>query len=125
METISDYTIYCTPEQTRKSLYLGAPIHTTNEHLYRHPHEYKYWAEVDIQGNLYAAKIPTAEQMCGWLKTQGFKFIFSDIEDFDGKYWVIIYNDKEISHGTDIENKELAAIDAALDYTSKLTTNKN
>lgn len=67
---MNQYTIYCTPEQTKNALELGAPIYTTNEHLFRHPHEWKYWVEVDIQGNFYAAKIPTAEQMIGWLEEQ-------------------------------------------------------
>lgn len=30
METISDYTIYCTEEQTKKALELGAPIVYSN-----------------------------------------------------------------------------------------------
>lgn len=108
------YTIYCTTVQIRKALELGAPIKAKS--IKEAPNS---WSNVCIIGGTIFALPPTAEQMIGWLKSQGFKFILSDIKDFDGKCWVTIYNDKEVSHGANIENKELAAIDAALDYLIK------
>lgn len=112
---MNNFTIYCTPEQIKRALELGAPIRTTTEHLYNHPHEYQYWVEVDIQGNHYAAKIHTAEQMIGWLRTRGFKFIFLD----DTLYWNVRYDSMLISSGY-AQDKELAAIDAALDHLENL-----
>ena len=43
------YTIYCTPEQTKRAYELGAPLEKTS---------LEYWKN----------KIPTIEQMCGWLR---------------------------------------------------------
>ena len=107
------YTIYCTEDQTRKALEFGAPIEFIKIGK-RKPLHY-----ICSRENKVYYKIPTAEQMRGWLKGQGFKFILSDIKDFDEKCWVVIHNDKEVSYGTNIEDKELDAIDAALEYLEK------
>lgn len=87
---MSKYTISCTQEQIEKSLKLGAE----EEFL-------------------------TAEEMIGWLETQG--IISIEVEhDFEGWYYVdyIPY-----SHIGDFENKydsrkeaTISAIDAALEY---------
>lgn len=98
METISDYTIYCTPEQTKKALELGALI--------------KYYYD---SRNLLLT--PTAEQMIGYLRMRGFKFSFDDIYN----YWAVSYDLKIINKGNS-NNKELDAINAALEY---LSNNKN
>lgn len=121
------YIIYCTGEQTKKALELGAPIYTTNEHLYRHPHEYKYYVEVNIQGNFYAAKIPTAEQMLGWLEEHG---VVIDIlshyigcDEYEKSIYVYDWmrNDEYTDDITYETRKEatIAAIDAALEYLIK------
>lgn len=66
MKTISDYTIYCTAEQTKQALELGAQIEyakvidTINGNSIRIPEE---------TGEFYL--IPTAEQMIGWLQSKG------------------------------------------------------
>ena len=51
------YTIYCTAEQTKKALELGAPIEYGNDFYHK---DYGTLA------------LPTAEQLIGWLRTQGY-----------------------------------------------------
>lgn len=46
---MNKYTIYCTSEQTKRAYELGAPLEKTS---------LEYWKN----------KIPTIEQMCGWLR---------------------------------------------------------
>ena len=65
MESISDYSIYCTEEQTKKALELGAPINF--RWLY---HGIPFHKEVNIEYGHYA-EIPTTEEMVGWLEEQG------------------------------------------------------
>lgn len=116
MKTISDYTIYCTEEQTKKALELGASIELASI--------------IDIKNERFATIgkeyycTPTAEQIIGWLEEQG---ILIDIDPEWNKY-VSVYV-------WDCENKSLinnvfrgsrkgatiVAIDTALDY---LTQNK-
>lgn len=114
---MNQYTIYCTPEQTRKALKLGAPIET-----------YKPIIIDSKAGGSFTTptmEIVTAEQMIGWLEVQ--KYI-SSIEVSHqyriNKYCYYIFDD----YGNDIESLDskirfnsrpeatLAAIDAALDY---------
>lgn len=122
MKTISDYTIYCTLEQTKKALELGAHIErvifTTND-------AYKY---TKINEGIYI--IPTAEQMIGWLEEQGILCDVFPTGDYgnDGFGMRIMIKAKRLNRFesdaiTYSTRKEatLAAIDAALDY---LTNNK-
>lgn len=120
---MEQYTIYCTEEQTKKALELGAPIYTTNEHLYNHPDEYKYWAKVEIQGNSFSARIPIAEQMIEWIEEQGLICDIFPLEDERDKRAFafrigIMWNKYESDAQDYTLRKEatLAAIDAALDY---------
>lgn len=101
------YTIYCTLEQTKKALELGAPI--------------KY--EHDCYGVPTSPITPTAEQMIGWLEEQeciksidvGKSSVWdasvSGHNDGDGYIFcdTCLYSRKEAT---------LAAIDAALEYLS-------
>lgn len=57
MENISDYTIYCTAEQTKLAMKLGAQIELRSEVYYPN-------------GAAYPTN-PTAEQMIGWLQSKG------------------------------------------------------
>lgn len=98
------YTIYCTKEQTKKAIELGAPIELYDND--KCPH-FKWWDNFEYI-------IPTAEQMCGWLRCRGMKFYFNDITSL----WQVVYDINIIGQGCS-DNKELAAIDAALDYLSK------
>lgn len=105
---MEEYTIYCSAEQTKRALKLGAPI--KNVH-YNNDGGYEY------------ADNPTAEQMLEWLKTNGFVFGITDYNDgfndhvfwrvsnqFDKKWYVA---DDKLK---DPKEAVLAAIDAALDY---------
>lgn len=94
------YTIYCTQAQAAKALELGAPI------------------EYYLKGIF---KVPTAEQMTGWLEEQG---IFVEVsKSFIADYQSLVhdantnvfYDEYFLSHKEAI----LAAIEAALDYLIK------
>ena len=61
MKTMSDYTIYCTREQTERAYKFRARIVKMVEEFNAIPSCY-----VDKSNNLY--EIPTAEQMIGWLE---------------------------------------------------------
>lgn len=113
---MKEFTIYCTTEQTKRALELGALIDIKYGSIRHRPsiEELKYL----FACNDYWHVIPTAEQMIGWLRTKGFKFILSDAIDSDeGNNWWVAINDELIAQGFS-ENKELAAIDAALEYLS-------
>ena len=100
------YTIYCTPEQTKKALELGAPINK----------RYNRFEEFDE----CILDKPTAEEMIGWLQEQG---VYVEItKSFIADYQSLVHD----SHSTRFydeylsSRKEatLAAIDAALEYLS-------
>lgn len=97
---MNEYTIRCTKEQIKIALELGVTIELSN----CADNVFKSW-----DGFTYL--IPTAEQMLGFLRSKGIKFHFDD----DTSYWRINNNSKLIGYGW-CEQKELAAIDAALDY---------
>lgn len=111
MKSMQDYTIYCTEEQTKKALELGAPIITSNS-----PFMVCY-----ILDNSNYAVIPTAEQMIGWLEEQGFRFtIQSKNEDITFGFCV---RDSKLTEIIDVKGgfhsrkvATLAAIDTALEY---------
>lgn len=126
MGKFNEYTIYCTEEQTRKALELGAPIEfeiefpINFETLERSPYP-------DIKMGEDGEPIlinPTAEQMIGWLEEQG---IIVTIEHFHRDYG---YSISVIKNGLDtsiafqacinsnMTRKEatLAAIDSAMGY---------
>lgn len=118
MKTISDYTIYCTESQIKRAIELGAQmeyakvIDTINGNSIRIPEE---------TGEFY--QIPTAEQMLGWLETQG---LFIPIDKSDGGhiFYKIRKGNTYICEWNSFSSRPeatLAAIDAALDY---LTNNK-
>ena len=104
------YTIYCTPEQTRKALEIGAKIITEPNCI----HTLSQFRGVYNDGETFF-HLPTAEQMIGWLRTKGFRF---KIIEYDKEtYWQIHYDDTNwLNHGETIKYEEatLAAIDAAL-----------
>lgn len=111
MKTISEYNIYCTSEQTKKALELGAPIDICNERITNIP------PRVWIEDRHEWYKLPTAEQMIGWLEEQGIMF------DIIQCVYVNVWKDSEvrcIDRTEKYSRKEstLAAIDAALEYLS-------
>lgn len=114
------YTIYCTPEQTRKALELGAPIDYCLNQF-----DIDKSVCIGCIKNTYTkqyAILPTAEQMIGWLEEQGIKDI--EIGYYNVcKYWHYNVLNNNIMSKEIASRKEatLAAIDAALEY---LTNNK-
>lgn len=132
MKTISEYTIYCTPDQTRKSLELGAPL-------------FKYtsipnFAEVIEVAYCEYYEIPTAEEMIGWLEEQG---VLIQIEPINGMHYYWLLSTKECTEKPDKyswvtqyvtpnykeipSRKEatIAAIDAALEHLKENNYNNN
>lgn len=115
------YTIYCTPEQAKKALELGAPIDNSSNNF-----DSDCSDNIELLSNGLYAIIPTAEEMIGWLEEQGIQ-ISLNVSCFN-EWDCAVYNTLMLS-GLVFESnwkktrKEaiLAAIDAALDY---LTNNK-
>lgn len=107
MKTISDYTIYCTLEQTKKALELGAPIEKKEIQVCDNAKHF-FWYD----GFYY--NYPTAEQMINWLEEYGFNFETVS-------YYTMLEHDKlgtmGFYEGT-LNEEILTAIDAALDYLS-------
>lgn len=110
------YTIYCTEEQTKKALEMGAPIRVVD--TLGDLVNTNFFTNTDT--NL-ATIIPTAEQMIGWLEEQeGIK----DIAIAQPCHWVFIIYEGISYHSTGEGFKTrkeatLAAIDAALEYLSR------
>lgn len=68
---MNKYTIYCTEEQARKALKLGAPIETTSKEptmffYAAHPKTIQLNGVKNAEKNFTCA-IPTAEQMIGFI----------------------------------------------------------
>lgn len=102
---MNKYTIYCTEEQTKKALELGAPIETCG-YYYKQQFGCNTISDTDLH------IVPTAQQMIGWLEEQGFYFRL----DTSGCSVEIDFNC--IIEKINIPRKEatLAAINAALSY---------
>lgn len=115
------YTIYCTEEQTKKALELGAKIEF-DSHSHGRPH---------IQDGCNFILLPTAEQMIGWLESQKVYINFDTTsEEGENSNFIItwqyfIYNryhdsiNEEFVEYSSRPEATLAAIDAALDYLIK------
>lgn len=104
---MEEFTIYCTTNQTIKAFELGAPI----------KEDYRYKEDIMFEEKCLTCERqlvpPTAEQMVGFLRGKGIKFQFDDEID----YWCVSIDDDPWAGASGFgENKELAAIDAALDY---------
>lgn len=131
------YTIYCTPEQTKKALELGAPIPLATYYSSilaknaingRNKVEYTLIDNFQQSGDYWCKVIthPTAEQMLGWLEDMGISVkavCFSWCNENKPTWQVHAYQKStnfwdEIAFGHSRSYKEatLAAIDAALDY---------
>lgn len=114
------YTIYCTEEQTKKALELGANLDSAyiDDDA---PHIIA--SNPRVEGNNIAYLIPTADQMIGWLEEQGLLIsILHGYETYD-KWTFDIDGEKYVEYETgEYDTRKeatLAAIDAALDYLSK------
>lgn len=109
------YIIYCTGKQTRKALELGAPLKIIDN-------EYDERIYNFICGNTQNGKalyrIPTAEQMIGWLEEQCY-FSFDIYQSRLSWYCSVIHRDKECVLFDSLDSRKestLAALDAALEY---------
>lgn len=118
------FTIYCTEEQTRKALELGAPINVSimvdilrdNIGIY-----------CFLQGG-DAYWFPTAEQIVGWLESQGIHIELEYDLTFDKYDFCILDEDESVAKRTmycdyfgfnsfsNLKDATLAAIDTALEY---------
>ena len=107
------YTIYCTPEQTKKALELGAPIEIV-------PHDYDRKSKyTEIENG--ALKHPTAEEMIGWLEEQEniIEICIKRIGTWRYEIYIEPHYHEEGGGYSTREKACLAAIDAALDYLIK------
>lgn len=124
---MNKYTIYCTEEQTRKALKLGAPI--ISYHNAFTTNDIPHYTIEEGNGNCTLYIIPTAEQMFGWLEDRCISVkavCFSWCYENKPTWQIHAYNEPtdfwdEVAFGHSKSCKEatLAAIDAALDYLSK------
>lgn len=131
MKYISDFTISCTEEQTRKALELGAPIQLWSEYYKNQEHDFKLDTPIPCRqftNGYCAASCPTAEQLIGWLRTKGCTpYVYPVMRDgrsvLSARLLIKLDNgnsDSFYGFGEDY-SIILAAIDAALEY---LTNNK-
>lgn len=116
------FTIYCTEEQTRKALALGAPIILESEYYTPTENDIKLDSPIPCDSytcGYHYAKCPTASQMIGWLEEQG---LCIDSEgSWDGRVtmWVWDNTKREHVYTSNTNSRQeatLAVIDAALDY---------
>lgn len=107
------YKIPCTEEQTRKARELGAPIEVKS--IEDAPKE--WYGKAYFTGMSTCAKIPTAEEMIGWLEHAKIEI---DITKGIESYVFNLYFGQEYINGLNGYNTRqeatLAAIDAALEY---------
>lgn len=118
---MNKYTIYCTEEQTRKALELGAPIRKEPSSL-----ELYQCVRTDEKDNVTGQSIwlisPTAEQMMGFFRSKNIHIVIhKDIVD----KWSVYGHEIEpieftvfdrLTGYNSFKEATLAAIDAALEY---------
>lgn len=120
------YTTFCTEEQTRKALELGAPIRfKTLCHYDLQDGKFIPYPDLDIDINGEPILIPpTAEQMIGWLESHDSIFSIEitivSIAKMEWRWRLFakgIYKTESLFSSP--KEATLAAIDAALEYLSK------
>ena len=116
---MNEYTIYCTKEQTKKALELGAPIIKAT-YQNKEPHV-GVLVKLINKETIYDYICPTAEQMIGWLEEHGILISITALNTLDNPIYNYNINRGEESWSTFSSRKEatLAAIDAALEYLDK------
>ena len=124
MKTINNYSIYCTSEQTKKALELGAPIEIKT--IEEAPKDWQ--GKACFTGMATCAKFPTAEQMLGWLEEQ--ESIKSIVIDKTNKWQYVIWGSDGYSIWCDTGfnsrlKATLAAIDATLEHLNNKHESKN
>lgn len=118
------YTIFCTKEQARKALELGAPVQfKTSCHYDLQNGKFIPYPDLDIDINGEPILIPpTAEQMCGWLREQGEDILIRDYSDGTDIYWQVAHRpamNYNCGYSPSYKVAALAAIDAALEHLSR------
>ena len=117
------YTIYCTEEQTKKALKLGAPI--------ERGHKGRKYFNIEVptffgenHDICYVIFIPTAEQMLEWLEEQKISIDITMASKRTAYYTLskltdngmIFITGRSENNYASRKKATLAAIDAALDY---------
>lgn len=113
------YTLYCTPEQTKRALELGAPI--IKEKVGKCITEGLARLGCIDEENEYDCLIPTAEQMINWLEEQVGIVVIEITEDAEFCSWEyeVWHIKSPCSHASNFNSRKeatLAAIDASLEY---------
>lgn len=124
---MNEFTIYCTTEQIKKALQVGAPIELRSEYYHPTEHDLKLDNPIPCESYTYGyhyAKCPTAEQMIGWLEAQG-EFKVIAIHNSKNLNWSfhITTKDKDIFTSSGYSSRKqatLAAIDAALEHLNRI-----
>lgn len=117
---MNNYTIYCTEEQTKMARKLGAPIEVKT--IEETPKDWQ--GKAYFTGMATCAKLPTAEQMLGWLLDNGITDIVisrkMNPHTFGFNIWYGMNGliQEEEQYPTR-KQATLAAINAALEYLSK------
>lgn len=115
------YTIYCTTEQVRIALELGAPILADTQ-------EIKFAGINGLPFDVDRVVIPTTDQMIGWLEEQETITAINIDYYITGNAWACWIKFKEGTlNKQDFSSRReatLAAIDAALDYLEKQNVEK-
>lgn len=121
---MNKYTMYCTPEQTKKALKLGAPIKILLDTGNNIPvYVYTPTAIIDGKYGTFEYIIPTIEQMVGWLESKG---LCVEAAKYSGNIYIPYTDSGEIGYNIADVSKDynsrkeatIAAIDAALEYLS-------
>lgn len=119
------YKIYCTIEQTKKALELGAPIELESEYYDPTKNDFKLDEPIPYESfvnGYHYAKCPTAEEMIGWLEEEG---ILIELSRLFGLYAYRLIRILKFGEGNlNLQNQDyqsrkaatLAAIDTALGY---------
>lgn len=116
MNTMSDYTVYCTEEQTKRAYKLGAPI---KKDYSVHFGVKSVHISPEHEGSFYAT-IPTTQQMIGWLREKGLIVFVTYVDIYESHVYdkgCTMISSKRYFES--FQEAEFAAIDAALDYLMK------
>lgn len=121
-KVMSDYSLYCTEEQTKKALELGTPLKQVFYSV-QFDEILKEYHLIKIEDKLY--EIPTAEQMIGFFRTKNIHIVIQkDVVD----KWSVYGHEIEpieftifdrLTGYNSFKEATLSAIDAALEYLSK------
>ena len=107
---MDNFTLHCTEEQTKKALELGAPIEYANIVDIR--------AKRFVNSDTGVYKIPTAEEMIGWLRSKGFRFSIEELSATIVAYRASYGYWYKCGQSSNPKGATFNVIDAALEYLS-------